>query len=1667
MALLSYVSYVVLCVYYVWRAAVLFTVESLLFLPRYFLIERHDTQSRWLGRRGEAQLQPLLPTAFQYEQANAEAEESGGGNSKNTSSSAAMPPPHNEGEPSTANMSIASSSLIAGVARCVLLRESIGRIRSLRSSTYALWGRAQQAYLLRPSSESMAPSSYVSDASLTSCEAYEGNESDVFLRDPLACVGDVSHSDAVSAKAAEEAPHNQSSSSVQAPRLAHSAVMKQGSPSTHKGRSCVTDAFFGGVEVYAEREMDEGAMRAAVPTWCTVKFQHHKGEHHEQQAYKEAAAVRIAGQYGFLPPWYAVYARTQLLLAHVDPLSRMVAELMCLRGWARAASQTDSNQVEGTSVEHPQSLSRGSRSLRFAPHALLASVCHGLICVIHMCCLATTRTLVGLLCILLQGAITLRSPTDNKESSEEAPSAGSAFRRLQSALHARVEHYVADTHHTFEPLEVTVLTMSKNDVSPSMPSSGDGGHGSQTCSSARAVATKLGQPKDKMHAECTADAQEAQGAASAPRPVTSCRRSLGVYWLHGRRPSPTGTEGVALAAAPSPPPLVILLVCPSLLNGSGRYPFAVTRISHICQLLSLAGAWQAPWEATGGDGHDEISGAAAPVRAQWCVAVPIVELSTPGSAPGEAETVSRAPLTLKDLRLVVHCLRRFEHVKHEELRAEPTAPSSTATRRVFLVAVGWSEAASPLLELAMTQQHQQQKAVSQPAHYDAAASARLDGLICLSHTLSSTFQLLPQKRDASLALMQPYQSGGLHFPSRSVHSTKDGRVDADVSGRSYTEGGGYTQADALSRLTDVNLYATLHTPCVLSHLTTGPARLLLLLARLQLTADNLSFQRHHQEYASVEVAPTPPAASARSLYLALLKFRDAHEQASAVQRGLDVPTLLWNHCQRQRLQQRKMQHGCSGPLYWSAYPSSCATSTSVLREVGGVTACTGAAAAGGEVLRRSATSPSAAQNAVASPTVYKNFSNANGGAAASAKLTLSQHGLRESPVMAGSTTTTTTAAAAAASPEHMMASSLTEEATAAFVHKTSFQSNVAAGEANDASLSPRGSSSYATLPTHFAPRHQLQVPQSQAPSLFHSLHGDHFHSPAEHLSVLPHLETLTDWEELMRSTAMTDMQEQKRREMVDATTAYLPNPLSINSPLALQTVVGASASGQERDVDGHVSGSNSDHKRSPRYKEKPKNRPKSCSNVSAEPDVVGMKSPLLPTTKAASRLSLLSPEPPAQSPRSIKGHMSTDDVVASCTLQCVTPATRQAALYPDGSSNPSNWRNLQQKRSKDLSEKSLAHSLEGSVPRISRLTVPRETELDAAIPQRRAEDVIAVADAFQRGSAFLCAIAPPNPLCSSLTSPVESSLNSLYRVRGEATIAPSSQHGTLGPQTQSSERSAGAIENSTGSELKEGSWVADATGYTRPGGQPDDDSDAESGVLKPKSPLITTVTAAFSPTPHPPSSPPPPPTSIPSVAPPLRFRAFNTQVAALVELRVRSAQHAALIQRIRIPTLFMHASDDPVAPLSTLPFSLLQANPWITTVLTRRGSHSIFIESVSDIWRRPYLVLEKEEMSTPNRRGSQGEQGEEDTPPSREAATNSSETIENRNSRSSDDANSDSYFDPRGEGEEAAALSTNKSAKTQATHWRLRVEGTTWMERLLFEYVEQVFLASAAATPAL
>lgn len=79
------------------------------------------------------------------------------------------------------------------------------------------------------------------------------------------------------------------------------------------------------------------------------------------------------------------------------------------------------------------------------------------------------------------------------------------------------------------------------------------------------------------------------------------------------------------------------------------------------------------------------------------------------------------------------------------------------------------------------------------------------------------------------------------------------------------------------------------------------------------------------------------------------------------------------------------------------------------------------------------------------------------------------------------------------------------------------------------------------------------------------------------------------------------------------------------------------------------------------------------------------------------------------------------------------------------------------------------------------------------------------------------------------------------------------------------------------------------------------------------------------------------------------IREFDEAVTAPLH-GFRGAEHyyaasssGPLLEEIRIPTLLLHARDDPLVPEEAVPWSALDGNPWLTAGVTDRGGHVGFV----------------------------------------------------------------------------------------------------------------------------
>ncbi|CAJ1986708.1 protein transport protein SEC23 [Leishmania donovani] len=1753
MSVSSSLTYALLCVYYACRTTLLFAVEMLLFLPSYYLVERHDAPSAWLGRRGEAQVQPVLSAAYKYQKAE-ERDKSNYGESAN------IVPVGTGGPP----LDISTREVEDN--RCILSRKCVSRIRSLHIPTVSSsWWSPQVLRSVNPSSaahspetpqlrqkkqhQSLLPNFYGHPQAALPQSRYDGIGGDddmngsvgswsnytvgatpvaTTLNRPLSLsIAEVSgwcdgtsggelipislHSSPMQRsqrlqlqQVSHQRPHGGGVDEEDAACTSFNGFLSataRDAVDIGYQQPCVTDAFFDGLAVSVlvsaqeQQQQDRLAaarkrvgiaeaegffaklghrqcgavsrraaartssapacvaaarerMRATVPVWCTVIFYSPIPQSAARGSVMEKASSPFRGQYGFLPPWYAVHARAQLLLALVGPLLRIAAELLWCRGWgtltASSAAQTEALGEPGSittppataaSPEHQRLRQHRTRAPPLPSWPVRGSWQDAGVFLLGplLLCFRVLRSLFyaimgppGATAPLHYSACMSASPT-----SHNAAGGGGVwhpFRRFESAVQARIDRYTTDTRHIFEPLHnnaaaatTTVSSAAATAHAGSSINPAPHAFSKPTTSSAKAA----GAARSQGHA---ASLPHPAFPASAPAPA--CRKSVGVYWLHGRRPptwsaAPADDPSTTSAVQPPPPaPVVVLLLCPSLLQGSGLYQHTVTRLSCVCQLLTLAGAWQSSFatddaaadrillpgshgtamtrnatqnrdDSTDRENAAQISAAGAekaykPVMlstssskdgsirgsgaevndqpsppatssslpsatrpatrpaTQWYAAVPVVELRVPATSPECTDDVSMPPLTLKDLRNIVERLRSNLESCTPPATNPPVPCASTAAgrsarldlcghapspdaaakasadprprRAVYIVAVGWSEAASPLLELAITQQQPQTSTGSGRSTEDEngggsgeQSPARLDGLVCISHTLSSAFQLLPQQRAEGLALQRPTLA-----TSSSARSTR-GVAHAGTS--TASSGGALNTAVApagSSPLLTARLQAASRMPRILSSLTTGPARLLVLLTRMQLIADALLAHRQHQEqwqgnglaavgnarilrttgelhYADMH-APRQPqymthkragALSSQagpapmpdiSFYHILHVFREAREEVNRAQRGLDRATITWTH-QRQQQQSRSAQRGSFLDCISSMGAGTLSALTSRATE-GDVEPCITRAAA-------------AAAQYHSQPTLWQSHSLSPSPASArtasvpgSTTNALRQHALSTAPF---------SKLVRVISPPDLVASMplMASFSDAAAVSDALGEANALAAP----TATPPGRSDCVlwslTVDQDSPPSHD----QTQTLSFSHHysygspliMHQDLVRESSA-LWDMPRLESVTDWEELAKSAMMAEAQQQQRLEAANATANDLPPPLSLDPPTLLDcsgrrrflSIAWAEGEGERFSASGSL--------------------------AAASSSFVGN-----PLRRACS-------------------HMSTEDVVASCTLQVLSPTARQVARLPGSGAvgtpqTAAATRGVasacnRDKRSGLVNHAKEASTADGEGALLVGAATMRPSLLHPGVTSRR--------DSDDKGAAPSFASEQPasEAFCSFDATPAPSALVAASADGGAGNLCMVGAEG----------KGCSAASPNVLPSLKEAALCASERSVKPSVSR----YDPQHSLPQPSFSASTPLPQPQQPIPYP---------------PPSRLPALSSQAAALVELRVRSAQHAALIQRIRVPTLLVHASDDPVAPTSTLPFSLLQANPWITTVLTRRGSHAVFMEGASEVWRRPRLVV--------------------------------------------------------------------------------------------------------------
>lgn len=779
--------------WYVIRAVAAFWMEVVLCVPRYLLIERHDTASALWGARGQAQVQYGWARSSSVHSTN-----SGGAATSGRYESTVQDPIgaisclRAERKPfpgtTTSSFQSASQTVISPEEDEPSIRSSIVSPHQLDTS------RGAASTNQDPPPSYTAASSAATSPTLELMSPSPSSSSTLELSLPSSHVAISSSS--LPRTIANDLTQQQTSADVSsAPTVAWRQHWSQSnSPNAYRrhrsGRAHALTGLFtdtGGLYLSSQAvgEGDKAFRRASGDTAVpSLLYQRRSTTKRRWPSHFDSRRARHpAGRFGFLPPWYAVQARAQLLLACAAPLLRIVAALF----HQSKAPLSTTPVVELSSLPSP--LEQRTKSHSPAPG-------------------------------VLYDATTQASPPRCNPNSNAAPALLSGGQSNNSSSNSSTGHPGMEV----QKMAAFLPLMSHGLVLPERPAA------------PMSAAPVVSFPSTLSEGPFI----------SAASQTINCERVVEVQWLDHRAPPGMATPTTAAASPPQmggyvsgdavPVPQVVLLLCPSLVQG-GEQSHVLARISHLCTLLSLVGSWRRQLYDSSGTGLFSVA-ASMPHKvapfAQWYAAIPQVSLhltstdsfasmaplspsfpSTLSSPSASSSSLSSSssvcPLTLEDVARAIDQLRSA--ATSNTGTTTTTTAAGTAMPRgkdaavaagvsgntnngshpnknspagpLYIFLVGWSEAASPLLEYVIA----------------FGEAARADGMLCISHSLSSTFPLLSQTAECA-PLPVPY----------------------------YT-----------------------HT---LSRLTSGPARLMLLLIRLQLIADGLSARqaqrRHDRRRSDVE-----------------------------------------------------------------------------------------------------------------------------------------------------------------------------------------------------------------------------------------------------------------------------------------------------------------------------------------------------------------------------------------------------------------------------------------------------------------------------------------------------------------------------------------------------------------------------------------------------------------------------------------------------------------------------------------------------------------------------------------------------------------------------------------------------------------------------------------------
>ncbi|RNF20674.1 putative phospholipid-transporting ATPase 1-like protein [Trypanosoma conorhini] len=445
---------------------------------------------------------------------------------------------------------------------------------------------------------------------------------------------------------------------------------------------------------------------------------------------------------GFIPPWYAVHAKAQLLLSLLDPLWRILTELFFMSCTGEAHSRRTGDAED--------------RSLRVSSTSAASVPC------------VFTKPQPGQgevpdpveeICFMPEQAareLWARAHTTRQGTFGEAPVSCSYVPTLAPKKSSLRRSTAASLEGP------TRLGVAEDATSPY----------SRTCAKVKPE-TSLAQAKEvQMEGHDSAHTVTAGSAWEA--------RVTSLHWLHGSAPPD---------ASVSPSAVIVLLLCPSVAQGN-EHGCVARRLGALCAALTTMsklrregscssrrrGPPQTQLGADSPDSPNAPADAADPRFASWHAAIPVAEAfvckggASPDAAAGADASLcrERVNVTVEDIDRVLAHLGRLRSVSrhpsqdrnaamkgapsrdteaaggaptplHSRPEVQPQSDAKGGARSLYVVGVGWSNASSPLLQYVMSY----------------GAQSRMDGVICINHSASSNYAIVPETGSSSSRQPQP------------------------------------------------------------------------------------------------------------------------------------------------------------------------------------------------------------------------------------------------------------------------------------------------------------------------------------------------------------------------------------------------------------------------------------------------------------------------------------------------------------------------------------------------------------------------------------------------------------------------------------------------------------------------------------------------------------------------------------------------------------------------------------------------------------------------------------------------------------------------------------------------------------------------------------------------